>query len=475
MGGGGKMNWCNQCKRSEAGAFCVKCGQKVARTRETPLKKSRWLLWGGIVGGILLVLIGSFVTLKWITSPERTVERFRDALFEENYEAIGKFISDTNPLLSQEAELESFVSLLKDHPDQRTLLIQDLERQARALSDHTLIKPNESLLLQMTLMEDGKSFYLFKDYVIASSPIYVEVGTQFNKTTLIINKEESGTIGEDGKKIGPFLPGSYHFETKLENEGYTMRGEAEIELVPSEETVQVDLPVNGAFVMPDSNYEDARLFINGKDTGVTIGDAGEIGPYPTDGSVVMHAEKTFEAGVVKSPSVHFEGEAPFFSIDYREPEPVVIEKEVAADQPEVVQDQDETNLIISAVNTYLNDWIYAYENLETDYFSNLTPELQSYFDERFRSVKENNAAFTGEVVEAAFDLDSLFIDSSGKKAEIDVLVTMDSANHERGESNVKTEVTSSGFHYKLVKSGGKWLIDSREEVDYVDLTNAVVY
>ncbi len=475
MGGGGKMNWCNQCKRSEAGAFCVKCGQKVVRNKQSPLKKSRGLLWGGIVGGILLILIGSFLTLKWITSPERTVDRFRDAVLEENYEAIGKFIPDTNPLLPQEAELASFVSLLKEHPDQRTLLIQDLERQARGLSDHMLIKPNENLLVQMTLMEDGKAFYLFKDYVIASSLIYVEVGTQFNKTTLFINKEESGTIGEDGKKIGPFLPGSYQFETKLENEGYTMRGEAEVELVPSEETVQVDLPVNGAFVMPDSNYADARLFINGKDTGIAVGDAEGIGPYPTDGSVVMHAEKQFEAGVVKSPSVHFEGEAPYFSIDYREPGPVVIEKEGAAGGSEVVQSQDETKLIISAVNTYLNDWIYAYENLETDYFSNLTPELQSYFDERFQSVRENHAAFTGEIVEAAFDLDSLLIDSSGKKAEIDVLVTMDSADHEQGETNVETEVTSSGFHYKLVKSGGKWLIESREEVEYVDLTNAVVY
>ena len=470
------MNYCNHCHREEAGAFCVKCGQKVARTRETPVKKSRWLIWGAIAGGIILVLIGSFLTLKWVASPERTVERFRDALLEEDYEAIGKFIPVTNPFLSHEVELASFVSLLKNNPDQRTLLFQDLERQARGLSDHTLIKPNENLLVQMTLMEDGKAFYMFKDYAIAPAPIYVEVETQFNKTTLYINKEESGTIGEDGEKIGPFLPGSYHFETKLENEGYTMRGEAEIELVPSDETVQVDLPINGAFVMPDSNYEDARLFINGKDTGIAVGDAGEgeIGPYPTDGSVVMHAEKTFEAGVVKSPSVHFEGEAPFFSIDYREPEPVVIEKETA-NLPEVAQNQDETKLIISAVNTYLNDWIYAYENLETDYFSNLTPELQLYFEERFDSVRENNAAFTGEVVEAAFDLDSLSIDSSGKKAEIDVLVTMDSANHEQGETNVETEVTSSGFHYKLVKSEEKWLIDSREEVERVDLTNAVVY
>ena len=72
-------------------------------------------------------------------------------------------------------------------------------------------------------------------------------------------------------------------------------------------------------------------------------------------------------------------------------------------------------------------------------------------------------------------MDSISIDSSGKRAEVDVLVTMDSADHEPGDENVETEVTSSAFHYNLVKSAGRWLIDSREEVDNVDLTNAVVY
>ncbi|WP_226655203.1 zinc ribbon domain-containing protein [Guptibacillus hwajinpoensis] len=467
------MNWCNSCHRKEAGAFCVKCGQQVGRSTKVPAGKSRWLLWGAIVGGILVVLIGSFLTLKWISSPERTVEHFREALLEEDYEAIGEIIPHINPFLSHEAELASFVSLLKDHPEQRALLLQDLERQARTFEGHTFTKPNEDLFLQMDVRKDGKVFYLFDHYVISPGPIYVEVGTQFAKTTLYINQEKSETIGENGKKIGPFLPGIYHFETRLDHEGYTMRGEVEVELATSEETLQVDLPVNGAFLMADSNYEDARLFINGKDTGVTIGDAEKMGPYPTDGSVVMHAEKAFDAGVVKSPAVHFEGEDLFFAIDYSEPEPVEVEKEVVEDQSDVAQ--EEVNSILSSVNTYLNDWIYAYENLETDYFSNVTPELKTYFDERFRSVKENNAAFTGEVVEAAFDLDSLYINSSGKVAEIDVLVTMDSANHEQGETNVETEVTSSGFHYKLVKSGGKWLIDSREEVEHVDLTNAVFY
>ncbi len=473
MGGGGKMNWCHHCNREEAGAFCVKCGQKVTRTAPAQGKKKGWLLWGSIVVGIMIVLIGSFITLRWISSPERAVDQFREALLQEDYEAIGEAIPKVNPVLSHEAEIASFVSLLKNHPDQRTLLLQDLERQAMAIEDHALTSRNEELLVQLELVKEGKTFYLFNNYVISPVPIYVQLHTQFSKTALYINEEESGTIGEKGKKMGPFLPGDYHFETKLENEGYKMRGEAEVELIKPGKHLEVDLPVNGAFLTPNSNYEDARLFINGKDTGETISKTGQIGPYPTDGSVVMHAEKNFEAGVIKSPSVQFEGEDVYFVIDYSEPEPVVIEKEVAIDVPE--SGRDETNAIIAAVNTYLYDWIKAYENLDTGYFSNLTPELNLYFEDRFISVKENNAAFTGEVLEAAFDLDSLYLDSSGKKAEIDVLITMDSANHDRGESNVKTVVTSNAFHYKLVKSGGEWLIDSREEVDNIDLTNAVVY
>ncbi len=465
------MNWCNHCNREEAGAFCVKCGRKVARSE--PVRKKRWLFWGTIVGAVLVVLASCFFTLRWLSSPERTVDRFREALYQEDYKTIAELVPEVNPFLSHESEIESFVTLLKNHPEQRVLLLQDLERQAKSLADRKLVNRDENLLIHMELIEKKKVFFIFNNYAFSPSGIYVEVYTQFPKTTLFINKEEGGKFTDGGKEIGPFLPGDYHFETELTNESYTMRGEADVELVDSKKTLQVDLPVNGTFVIPESNYGDAVLFINGKDTGITVGDSGKLGPFPTDGSVVMHAEKTFEAGVVKSPSVSIEGEKVSLLIDYSEPEPVVIEKEVEAEDSQVNHDQGEP--IIRAVNTYLSDWIDAYEHLDTGYFTNLTPELYSYFEDRFVSVRQNNGAFTGEIVEAAFDMDSISIDSSGKRAEVDVLVTMDSADHEPGDQSVETEVTSSAFHYKLVKSAGRWLIDSREEIDNVDLTNAVVY
>ncbi|MGB8000216.1 MAG: hypothetical protein WCF60_09055 [Anaerobacillus sp.] len=467
------MSWCNHCNREEAGAFCVKCGRMVVR--KAPVKKTRWLFWGTIAGAVLIVLVSSFITLRWLASPERTVDRFREALRQEDYKTLAELVPEVNPFLSHDSEIESFATLLRNHPEQRALLLRDLERQATSLADRKLVNRDKNLVIPMELIEKEKAFFVFKHYVISPSQVYVEVYTQFPKTTLFINKEKGGKIADKGKEIGPFLPGDYHFETELINESYTMRGEADVEVVGSEETLQVELPVNGTFVIPESNYGDAVLFINGKDTGLTVGDSDELGPFPTDGSVVMHAEKTFEAGVVKSPSVSIEGEEVSLVIDYSEPAPVVIEKEVDAEAQATSLNPDQTEPIIRAVNTYLNDWIDAYEHLDTGYFTNLTPELVSYFEDRFISVKQNNGAFTGEIVEAAFDMDSFSIDSSGKRAEVDVLVTMDSADHEPGDQNVDTEVTSSGFHYNLVKSGGTWLIDSREPVDHVDVTNAVLY
>ncbi|WP_347548720.1 hypothetical protein ABFG93_14425 [Pseudalkalibacillus hwajinpoensis] len=467
------MNWCGYCSREETSAFCVKCGRQV--TKSDQVRHGKWGIWVMIVVALVIILGGSFYTLRVLSSPERTVDRFREAMMQEDYDEMATMVTHVNPILSHKSEIVSFTNLIKNHPEQRMLLIQDLERQAKALKDHEYVKPNKDLLIQMKLVEEGKTFLIFNNYAITPVPIYVEVYTQFPDTTLFVNEEEAGEFNGTAKKTGPFIPGFYQLKAELENEGYKMRGEAEVELIYPGETEQIDLPVNGAYVSPNSNYEDAVLFINGKGTGNTVGETGEIGPFPIDGSVVMHVEKTFEVGVVKSPSVRLEGEDVYLAIDYSEPEPVVIEKEVPSETTEVFASVNQSEPIIQAVNTYLRDWINAYEHLDTSYFTNLTPELYSYFEDRFVSVRQNNGAFTGEVLEAAFDMDSLVIHSSGKVAEVDVLITMDSANHEPGDQNVRTEVTSSAFHYKLVKSNGNWLINSREEVEHIDLTNAVIF
>ncbi|MBN8210486.1 hypothetical protein JI666_17155 [Bacillus sp. NTK071] len=467
------MGWCEFCNREEAGDFCVKCGRKVAKT--TPVRNMKWTIWLISIGALVILLAGSFYTLRMLSSPERTIDQFRVAMLEGDYEKMKNVVSKVNPLLSHEAELQGFIDLMKNHPEQRALLIQDLERQALTIKNTKFEKRDEALFIEMKLSKSGKKFLLFDHYMISPVPIYANVYTQFPGTSLEINNEEGGVFGgkEDGKKVGPFLPGLYQFASELKHESYTMKGEAEIELMTPEDMANIDLSVNGAYVSPESNYDDAVLFINGKDTGVTIGKTGEIGPFPTDGSVVLHAEKKFEAGVVKSPSVPFDGSGVYLTVDYSEPDPVVIEKEVPSEPAS--SDFVYSEPIIDAVNTYLRDWINAYENLDASYFTNLTPDLYSYFEDRFVSVRQNNGAFTGDVLEAAYDLDSLSISSSGKKAIVDVLVTMDSANHEPGDQNVETEVTSSAFRYQLVKSGGEWLIDSRKEIDGVDLTNSVVY
>ncbi len=473
MVGGGKMGLCEFCNREETGAFCVKCGRKVTETN--PIRGKKWTIWLISIGALVILFVGSFYTLRILASPERTIDQFREAMVEGNYEQMKKVVSKVNPLLSHEAELQGFVELLKNHPEQRSLLIQDLDRQARALTDHEFGKRDEALFVHMKLTKSGKKFLLFDDYMIAPAPIYASVYTQFPGTSLKINSEDGGVFGgtEDGKKVGPFLPGLYQFASEIKNESYTMKGKAEIELMTPEETAKIDLSVNGAYVSPKSNHDDAVLFVNGKDTGVTIDEVGKIGPFPIDGSVVMHAEKKFEAGVVKSPSIPFDGGEVYLTVDYSEPDPVVIEKEVPSEPTPSNPDYSES--VIDAVNTYLRDWINAYENVDASYFTNLTPELYSYFEDRFVSVKQNNGAFTGDVLEATFDMDSLSISSSGKKAVVDVLVTMDSANHKPGEENVVTEVTSSSFRYELVNSGGKWLIDSRKEIDGIDLSNSVAY
>ncbi|MGG0588190.1 zinc ribbon domain-containing protein, partial [Priestia megaterium] len=52
-----------------------------------------------------------------------------------------------------------------------------------------------------------------------------------------------------------------------------------------------------------SDYDDATLFVNGKDTKTEIGDIDYLGPLPMDGSIKIYAKRKFDSGEKKTEEV----------------------------------------------------------------------------------------------------------------------------------------------------------------------------
>jgi hypothetical protein len=132
--------------------------------------------------------------------------------------------------------------------------------------------------------------------------------------------------------------------------------------------------------------------------------------------------------------------------------------------------------IMTVVNDYAESWMVAYNNLDSSYFVNISPELRSFFEERFMAIRANNAQFYGELLYTEFDLDSFVYrnDEGVETVELDVVLTMNSDSYEYGDY-YELEETSTPWHYQLINDGFGWQLIERGELSYFNYANTKVY
>jgi hypothetical protein len=150
--------------------------------------------------------------------------------------------------------------------------------------------------------------------------------------------------------------------------------------------------------------------------------------------------------------------------------------EKAAAEEEKANDPTFQDEIITVVNDYAEGWMDAYNYLDSSYFVNITPELRSFFEERFEAIRANNAQFTGELLYTEFDLDSFkYTNNDGvESVELDVDLTMNSATYEYGDY-YEMEETSNPWYYKLINDGFGWQLSERKEISSFNYDNTQIH
>jgi hypothetical protein len=132
--------------------------------------------------------------------------------------------------------------------------------------------------------------------------------------------------------------------------------------------------------------------------------------------------------------------------------------------------------IITIVNDYAKGWMAAYNYLDSSYFVNITPELRSFFEERFETIRANNDRFIGELLYTEFDLDSFEYhnDEGIESVELDVVLMMNSDTYKYDEY-YEMEETSKPWHYKLINDGYGWMLSDRKEKSSFNYVNTQTY
>lgn len=441
--------------------FCTKCGEQVdpnknacdacgevikekkeEKIEKKPLntrkisftlsKKHKWI--AGILAFLLVIGFAGIRIGGSLTSPERFVDKFQQALIEEDMEALQSFVYSSDPRVTvDENSLGAFVQYLKDHPSVFGNLIDDLMMQAEALQiQEGEEEENPSYARDYSLLrleKTGKQMLFFNRYQVEPMTFYMVLSTNQENAALYINDEHVDTANQENfeKEYGPFLPGYYQYRAVLEGDYVELETEKEEAVFdPYYQKVYIDLSLHGNYINPVSNMNRATLVANGQDTGLLISETSSFGPVSTDGSLELQATVELPWEVLVS-------------------EEIVVENQSRVDLPLEPLTDKLTMDLMEVVNEYMLTRIEALKEQDTSGIKNATEEILAETRDIYVNYQEKGYDFDGNLLHMRYDLNSFsFREQQGQyTVTVNLQVDMESSWHVSGEEYSLSEKTEN--------------------------------
>jgi membrane-associated protein TcaA len=280
---------------------------------------------------IALILLIIYMIGSQMSKPERVVEQFEEAVNNKDYGYIVDVMNDgQDEITATEEDAKAFVSYLTRDKEQ-------FQKTMKKLRDSYMEDPlftDQPIKPFISLKQDGKTWLFFDRYKLKVEIYKAKLSSNYENVNLYIGNKKVGTTKsvDDTITTPPLFPGIYTFKARPNEKYSALETKQKVDVTKSiHNKAQVYLELKGEYIYPSSNYKSAHLFVNGKDTGLKIGEIDSFGPVNTDGSVVIHAEKKFEDGVKRSKKVKVEDETDIY---------LPIGEEETADSAEQEEDED---------------------------------------------------------------------------------------------------------------------------------------
>lgn len=477
------MKFCIKCgtEIQEGTLFCIKCGQPYsnkatpiqqaasiqqaepiqkatpivnvameAQKTNTKLSKMQKVISLAIVTSLLL---GVFIYKvgESLTSREKVVSKFSQAIASKDSAELAKYIVSSDPKLKIDAKnIEPFLSYLDKNPSYRNEIVKSIDSQSTNMA--FLNKLNGKPYL-FTLKKQGKTWVLYDKYVFELKPVYIKVFTNYKDTKIFLDNNLVCTADKSDftKEVGPYLPGLYKMRAFLEGDYVKLEETVDVDLVsnidssnPNQNIINQKLYLNGYEVSVNSDYEDAKLFSNGKDTGLAIVDAKKFGPISKDGSVRLYAQKDFPWGTIKSEEVAADGSSNIYL------------------KLNIVN-ENVKNILMETVNSHNNNSVDAFKNRDISKLVNVSESMKMSINDEIQRAITDKKMFDCGLVKAIFDLDSFNIYQRDNKyyAEVTGIESYSSAWYNEGSPVPKTILKEQDFKYILVfdEKLKKWVLE----------------
>ncbi|ATH93232.1 zinc ribbon domain-containing protein [Bacillus glycinifermentans] len=443
------MNFCKACGRELAGQaqFCKHCGTPVngrqadaeEPVNQDPVHKRKisrksMMIWAGIAA-VCVLLFAGYKTGEALTSKEKLIGDFESALKQNDEKKVAALLhsSDVDLTITKQ-NVKPLMTYLDDHPDEKKDLISSLKDQS-----------GDGLV---SIEKAGKQFLIYDRYVLNVKPVYLTVKASEKGAGLYINNKKVMTTEKENfeKKFGPFVPGSYDVEAKLNSDIGELKKSKHINALDEDASADVSLDAQKAKLVFDDGYDKLKgtLWINGQKVKINPFQGTSFGPVLTDGSMSASVEAEFPWGNLKSEKTPIDG---------------------AEIKVNLASDQGFMNMIMNTVVQNTKETMKAFANGSVNGMTVAAPSFKSDLKEIVGGMKSSNTYYKGTYLSTAFDLDSfrLYHEGGKWKADVSGIEKHKSAYYDDYSAPDLAE-NENGYTYTLVyaEDEKKWLVEKSD-------------
>ena len=290
---------------------------------------------------------------------------------------------------------------------------------------------------------ESEESLLGENYYLNLSTISINITSDIKEAIIYINGREVNK-----EELVSLIPGTYEVAYKLKTDYGDVEETKEMDILSSGD---VKIEVAAEYITLYSNFSDAKVYINEKDTKKTVSEIKKYGPIPNNKDITIYIAKDFPWGVIKSPE-----------IKVQEDNILKIDINMANDE-----------LLATIENTlreFYNSLFDALNNKDSALIENVEENSR---EEVFNSIYEKPKVFANNISCSLFgqslsDLELKIANSEFKyeneKYVANILVDMDYSVAKKILPFIK-EQKEERFLLSLIYNEEKWLVESSQRIE----------
>ncbi|XID92576.1 zinc ribbon domain-containing protein [Paenibacillaceae bacterium WGS1546] len=423
--------------------------------------KTRLLTAVGLI--VVLLASGGYFLGKHWTDERRLLDRFESAVEKGQTDKLRGLLSAPG----EEGEVgretaEGLVEFMRDNPESMAALMVRLNRQAEHIRRGTVPASGADASFLQLRKKEKKRWLIFDDYELRMESYPLAVRTNYDGVQIWMNGRLETTTGKQGEavELGPYLPGKISIKAVYEGEYTTLERERTVNHFPvgTDDSV-VDMELEGDYVDVYASNSFARIFVNGRDIELAVGDGQRIGPIAVDGTARMRVEVDYPWGTAASEELPVEGSRMTFDV------PALTE--------------EIKNEVMEAARDFARSWVDAFQARDAAKLRRVHPERLDGFAATFAEMRSNDEHYAGVFRGISFDLDSFKLNQyseSEYRVTVKAKVELEETFY-YGAYGVKPDPVADASYteHTAQYENGQWLVSGWTDTDEFGQENVKVY